>query len=208
MQQQRWGNDMAKQPPKKPPKKRKHLGKAGTKSKPGDKVVVMKGAENLDGAAIAAANAAATMGVNSQFPTIIDLKKKVSEGLVASNYSVYDWAANQFLRMTRLMETMDIIEEVAFTREEILKLTAIQRIKLWKTLEQAGATRIELMQVINSKAHEFHLVERFLQGAEQETDLATGIPKELPYSLEFRQRVREEYARRVMGITPDPTVKQ
>lgn len=198
---------MAKKPPtKNPPKKRKHLGYAGTK-KPGSNVVVMKGAEDVDGAAIAASNAAVGKEVivqQPQFPTLIDLKKKVSEGLIASNYNVYEWARNQFVRMTKLMVAMDIIEDISFTHEEIKKLTPLQRIKLWKTFEQAMSTRIELMQVINNKAHEFHLVERFLQGAEQETDMMTGIPKELPYSPEFRARVREAYAKRVLGITQEP----
>ena len=31
--------------------------------------------------------------------------------------------------------------------------------------------------------------------------------RDLPYSPEFREGIREEYARRVMGVTPDPAIQ-
>lgn len=194
---------MAKKTTKKPPRR---LSKAGTpKPKPGDKVIVLPGSKDVDAKAISEANAAVGEVVTDReivpFPTLIDLKKKVSEGLIASNYNVFNWAQTQFVGMVNLAQVMEIIEKISFTEVEIRLLTPLQRMKLWKIFDQAMTTRIELMQVINAKANEFHLAERFLQGAAQETDLQTGIPKELPYSPEFRAKVRAEYTRRVLERT-------
>lgn len=195
---------MAKKPPDKPKtrKKRKHLGYAGTKGKPEDKVVVLPGVKDVDADAIKASNASVGREVieaTPQFPTMIDLKRKVSEGLVAANYTVYDWARQQFERVARLMSVMDVIEGISFTEEEIKKLTPTQRLKLWRTFEQALMTRVELMQVITVKAHEFHLIERFLSGMEQETAMDGGtVSRDSPYSPEFRARVRARYEQHVL----------
>lgn len=188
---------MAKKPTKRIVK---HLGKAG-------KVVAMKG-KNVDGKAIAASNKAVGADVESvtvtNFPTFVDMRKKVHEGLIASNYIVYEWAQNQKERMEKLQTAMNIIEDIIFTEEELLKLTPMQRIKLWKTFEQAGVTRIELLQAINNKAQDISLTERFLEGYEREQSAVEGSPTELPYSPEFRAKVRAEYLNRVLGITHEP----
>ena len=200
---------MAKQPPKKPTKP-KRLGKAGQHLGKAGKDVVMEGRDGVDHEAIAASNKAVGSDVAilqesvAKFPTFLDLKAKVHEGLIVSNFNVYEWAQNQFFRMQKLAEAMDIIEEVSFTREALIRLTPVQRIKLWKTFEQAMTTRVELMQAINNKAQEFSLTQRFLEGYERERDAIDGTPMELPYSPEFRAMGREEYQKRVLGITHEP----
>ena len=203
---------MAKPPTKKPPTKKprkKRLGKAGSHLGHAGKVVPITEDSDVDSKAIEASNKAVGTDVEvlepvAKFPTFVDMKAKVHEGLIASNYIVYEWAQNQLPRMEKLRESMKVIEDISFSKVELLKLTAMQRIKLWKTFEQAEITRIELLQAINNKAQDISLTERFIEGYEREKLSVEGIPTELPYSPEFRAKVRAEYLNRVLGITQEP----